>query len=802
MRFRIDVAIDVAAAPPSARLTLSVPGSAAQVRDIRLESDSQGGWMPIAPDPLAAADFHRLLRHFRARRVDGSEALGRYLFAVLLGDEWWKVIRQTGRPAGDNLIELALAWPPAKESITFDRLPWELLHDGTRPLVAANDPRIAITRVIPHLRKEDPPRPSPAPLDLPPRVLFVIGSAPDDPRVRAAAEVLGLLRSLENPERTIHARILERASPKRLKDAIATFRPEVVHFICHGDTRGGQSWLELQPDDPGGRSECDAETLLDTLRPGGRAAPTIVVLSACRTAEATDTGDEPGALSRDQLEALPNQPVAMASLGAQLVFGGVPIVIGMSGRVSDVAARLFTRRFEACLLEGQPLVAATADARRAPFLAGRVNQASIDWAYPTLLLDDSVDPQYAPTPAIGGKDGASQQDQWVKSYRVTGEKKPVFCGRQGFFEAFDDLFRDKGRGVLVAYARPDETGSVQYGKTRILEQLTFRALRDGHLPLVLSTEQRTAAPMTLSKLLDDLRKQEQFAVDQLGLHLPRYRLIPELKKILDKAGTPPAANPVLDAALAAAVAAEQAAPAEARPRLRQRGNAIKLLREELEVSGEVTGRAVCLALRYDMWALADEFRDLLRQLREPRANGPRGVPPWLETPDNARAVVLLDNLDRYEESFISGIFELTNQGGLGSAEDPIPLVVSFSLDDGPATQVLRPIAEGQKPYANVMQLQAFAPGEDILCYHRVLLHPFDPQLLVLQDLSSGTPLAVDGAASTDTVAYSENFLRTLLKGQPTKLKSEMLYVAAREAKQKQYLVDADDSAVLKELLQP
>jgi hypothetical protein len=133
------------------------------------------------------------------------------------------------------------------------------------------------------------------------------------------------------------------------------------------------------------------------------------------------------------------------------------------------------------------------------------------------------------------------------------------------------------------------------------------------------------------------------------------------------------------------------------------------------------------------------------------------------------------------------------------AADGIPLVVSFSLDDGPAAQVLRPVAEMPKPYAHVLRLQAFAPGEDILCYHRVLLHPFDAQLFVWEDLSSGTPLAVDGTASPDSVQKSEAYLRKLLKGRPAKLKTEFLYLAAREAKQKQYLVDADDTDVLRDL---
>jgi hypothetical protein len=316
---------------------------------------------------------------------------------------------------------------------------------------------------------------------------------------------------------------------------------------------------------------------------------------------------------------------------------------------------------------------------------------------------------------------------------------------------------------------------------------------------VLSTEQRSAAPRTLARLVEELRKQELFVVEHLGLQQPRFRLIADLKRGLDNPAAFAGLAATLAAARADAVSAEQNAAGDTRTRLRQRVTAVDTLKAELDDSGVVTGRAVCLALRSDMWALADEFRAVLRSLRQERIDAGRTVPQWLDDPDRARAVVLLDNLDLYDEGFVSGLFELTNQGGLGSVEEPVPLVVSFSLDDGPASQVLRPIAEMPKPYAHVLRLQAFAPGEDILCYHRVLLHPFDDHLFVWEDLSSAAALAVDGSASAESVQKSEAYLRKLLKGRPAKLKTEFLYLAAREAKQKQYLVDADDREILREL---
>jgi CHAT domain len=817
MRFRIDVEIDRSSEPPtSARLMLSCPqADPAWVplqRTVKLVSDDRGGTMPLPPEAATAGDahealckgdtkaFHQALQNYRARRSDKVQAFGQYLFAVLLGDTWWQAIRTAARPAGDTLVELALAWPAEQASLPFDRLPWELLQTGERPLVASHDPRVAITRILPRpLSDGGAAARSPAALDLPPRVLFVIGSSPGDPRIRAASEVLGLILSIENPGRTVDARVLERATPTRVREAVTAFRPQVVHFICHGDAKDGKAWLELQPDEPGAEPNCESEKILEMLRPGAVPGPTIVVLSACRSAEVTDAPDNAPPPTPQQLAAMPSQPVSMGSLGAQLVRGGVPIVIGMSGRVSDVAARLFTRRFEASLLQGEPLVSATADARRAPFVEGRAVQPSIDWAYPTVLLDEVVDPGYAPTPAPGAQGAASKLDDWVTSFRVTGGNQPVFCARQAFFDAFGDLFRRKGRGVLVAYAQPesDDDGRARYGKTRLLEQLTFRALREGHLPLILSTT-RQSAPRTLALLLDSLRKQQMFAVEQLGLVPPPHRLVAALFRAAT--ANPPdvgLAGPAIAAAAQDAVAAEKLASPELRDRWHQRVVSIGGLKAELQDVG-LSGRAVCYALQQDLWSLADAFRTVLAGLRQEKLDAGYAVPPWLEAPDRARAVLLLDNLDLYEGGFVVGLLEFAKQGGLGTTDDPIPLIVTFSLDEGPAASLLRPTVE-TSPHAYVLRLSAFPNGEDMLVYQRVLLHPFNNTLFNFQGVSSSKPFAVDGSTDPAVSKSCEEFFRVMVKGRPESLSKTDLYAAAQYAAANKYLVEADDTDVLKGL---
>ena len=67
------------------------------------------------------------------------------------------------------------------------------------------------------------------------QVLFVVGSDPADPEIQAGMEYLGLVRRLDHAGISFHSRVLLRASSERVKAAIKSFKPSIVHFICHGD---------------------------------------------------------------------------------------------------------------------------------------------------------------------------------------------------------------------------------------------------------------------------------------------------------------------------------------------------------------------------------------------------------------------------------------------------------------------------------------------------------------------------------------------------------------------------------------
>src|SRR3954469_3694216 len=359
------------------------------------------------------------------------------------------------------------------------------MHGPTAFLVASRVPRIAITRVVAGTTTV------PIQLDLPPRALFVIGTAETDPEIRPGAELLGLLRQLKDKSRAIVPRVLERASPKRLRAVMESFKPQIVHFICHGELDSqGRGFLVLQADDDQPDSRRFGDQLLIDLDVSGQ-LPQIMVLSACKS----------GAM-------LPGQQ--SAPLAAELVSGGVPIVVAMAGRVSGLACRLFTPRFGEAILGGEPLLAATAEARRAPFAAGMPPHKSVDWAYPALFVSAKVPVGYAPTPPAAAPDPT---ETWVRSYGV--DRQPVFCGRQDMLADFDRIVEPGDGGVLAVF------GDSDFGKSRILLELTAGAIRAGHVPFLVGSDSKTwEPPRTLDAFIVALRSSIALTCDTFGIDPP------------------------------------------------------------------------------------------------------------------------------------------------------------------------------------------------------------------------------------------------------------------------------------------
>src|SRR5262249_59345873 len=120
----------------------------------------------------------------------------------------------------------------------------------------------------------------------------------------------------------------------------------------------------------------------------GEVKPTLVVLSACYSGGGAGNG---GILAVRH----------MAPLAVELVQGGVPIVIGMAGRIAEHPCRVFTRRLGEALATGEPLVLASSDARFAALHDDNAGaRASVDWAFPTVFLSERVPADFVPVEPV------------------------------------------------------------------------------------------------------------------------------------------------------------------------------------------------------------------------------------------------------------------------------------------------------------------------------------------------------------------------------------------------------------------
>jgi hypothetical protein len=585
--------------------------------------------------------------------------LGSYLFYCLLGDEAWK--RMLAYAGESRQVELALHFDSTASEL--GGLPWEMMCSPEGYLVAHPKPRVAISRLLTPIQM-----PAEAHLPAPLKVLFVVGADMNDVHIEPAAEYLGLLRRLEAKGRWLTSRVLLRATVDDVRNELSHFRPSVVHFICHGTD---DSKIELAGDEPtDGPVALGGTQLLALLRdPDKQELPAVVVLNACYSAGV------PAAL-----ETVP--------LATELVVGGVPVVVGMAGRVSDHACRLLTRRFYEALLHGECVVTATAEGRRAGFIELGDPYETVDWAFPTIFLADQVSPFLTVDAEHGDWDWLHAA---ARDYRRINNPK-AFCGRLEILgDAYRELVRPAktmGRRVLaveVPQLHEPVGRREQYGKTRLLQELAGQAVQEGHVPCL------PAGLEPPSNLL------------QAVVGIFRASLV--TRRLLRLNRTPH--SDVVDYASLDLDTASLAAPPHVDPQaafLRHVG----YLYQEAGKRPSTPSRdaeAIRVVLANDLAKLAEEAREQL---------------------PGARVLVLLDEVHRYDAG-TQDLLNLLDGTGLGTPEDPVPVVLAFSrvtdVQLASATLALTSFLEDEPSHVNFVPLGPFLPPQDERWpYQQFLLH--------------------------------------------------------------------------------
>jgi hypothetical protein len=823
INWRVTITCSLSEGPTASREQIAL-------RELCKVSDGGGGFFPFAPEGeqvgstepsigeksvgfLTSKDIHLVREIFdriskRSPQPKDVDLFGCYLFDTLIGSRVWGKIRQIALAKSPPYIELALLWPADENSL--HRLNWEMMKAPEGFLAICRKFEIAVTRIVKGALHRAHA------IALPPRLLFVIGTRLYDPDIRAGAETVALLRELKHKGRSIQSRTLQLANPVNLKRMMEAFRPDAVYLVSHGGLDAqGRGYITLRKDDDHPNEDVPryANQLLSYLNFCGQYPP-IVVLSACYSA---------GTPNRKLLGAHHAAPLA-----AELVAGGIPIVVGMAGRISDAACRLFTKRFGEALISGEPLIAATAEGRRAAFGEGEPPDTSVDWAFPAVYVAEGVTQDYTPA-RIGADDAAVRVEILVKSYGI--ERQPVFCAREEFIEAYHEMLAQlldpRGQSVVGAYVDEAASGIGGIGRTRLLEEIAVQSIRDGHVPcLVSSSSPNWRIPTTVPQLSAEILKSVAKARKIYGLQPPADSLL--LKELLVE-------QPNSDYKQLSLSYVDQ-------PALR-----FAKLVDRLERLGSNTGlEIVKVALQEDLTALVRDVRvkykadlraalihemseigakdnaelkealtsfvkqlrikdtvilsdSLIEFIKDSLAKGDGGLQNDLiefvkedllkkVASTTQRVLLLFDEVDRYGVTLTEKLlYEMLGPHGLGTETEPVPVMFVFSMSK-PAFEILRPIKESPPRWLRLLPLEPFRDdGEDLLSYERVWLNPFS-ELKNAWVLNESAP---------------ENELNEWLKylcrnvgGLPANLDSSIFFLITESGSIPGYLRKADDEDIL------
>lgn len=287
-----------------------------------------------------------------------AEAFGTQLFDALLNGE----LRSTfGRSmdAADNAgmglrIRLRLSDAPALADI-----PWEYMYwSGQRRF-------LVLSTYTPLVRYIDLPRRiRPLTVTAPLRVLLVVAGPRDLPALDVEREEANTRHALQPLVEAglVEVVTLPTATLPQLRRTLRSGDFHVLHFVGHGGYDESLDGGVLAFENESGYRELVSGDVLATLlcdHPTLR----LALLNACEGARSSRTDP-------------------FAGVAQALVCQGIPAVIGMQFEFTDKAALAFSSEFYLALLDGYPVDAALAEARRA-VLSG---DNDVEWGTPVLYL--------------------------------------------------------------------------------------------------------------------------------------------------------------------------------------------------------------------------------------------------------------------------------------------------------------------------------------------------------------------------------------------------------------------------------
>jgi hypothetical protein len=342
-------------------LTLELIGSSQRESDIVPRAHIEGSRPTDDRDvALDQEGIHGLLVRSQLPSRGELQRVGDYLGGLLgygaVGEKWAELrARFPGEsPLGSEGLGVLLDIAAPELRV----LPWELARIGNR--LVFTDPENPCARITQQFNPAPPPEPDWWPL----RVTVIVGAEAGDPVVKVEQELENLYAALDKVGPEVEYEVI-RQPPRGdfLMRELEQQKPHVLHFIGHGESKGGTGVLVMNDDQ--GRWNWTAHNIANTMP----ITPRIAALNACRS------GDQ--------------QPqVGIWQVADAFMLRGAYAVLAMQGDIDGSAAATFSRGLYDALLENATLDVAVAKGRQRALAAGSERR---DFGLPTLTLSRPPD---------------------------------------------------------------------------------------------------------------------------------------------------------------------------------------------------------------------------------------------------------------------------------------------------------------------------------------------------------------------------------------------------------------------------
>lgn len=301
--------------------------------------------------------------------VELGQELYDNLFFDTLRDSW------TSAQAIAHNRETTLQLRLGLKGQRLNSLPWEILHEGGRPLATGCD--VVFSRYRPESRLRLP-RHSGKP-NQPLRILMAIAAPNDLNSLQLKQEALHLKQELKRElsahggyHGAIEITILEQPDREKITQALEQGQYQIFHYAGHSSYTSTGGALYLVNSRTGLSETISGDDLAGLLVNNG---VLLAVLNSCR-----------GAYSNPLADA---NDTAKLNLAEALVQRGVPGVLAMAERIPDEVALTLTSLFYRQLNQGLPIDLSLSRARQG--LISAYGSHQIYWALPVLYLHNEFD---------------------------------------------------------------------------------------------------------------------------------------------------------------------------------------------------------------------------------------------------------------------------------------------------------------------------------------------------------------------------------------------------------------------------